>query len=98
VAQDPSRRWTSVEVGHELAVSEATLRRKLHAEGASFKMVLLDLRMVFALTFLQTTNWRVSDVAAAVGYTSQSRFAERFQERFGIHPSDLRKPRPRSGP
>lgn len=94
VAQNPSRRWTSAEVGHELAVSEATLRRKFQAEGTSFRTVLLDQRMVFALTILQTTNWRLSRVANAVGYESQARFSARFQERFGIHPSDIRKPEP----
>lgn len=90
-AQNPAHSWTSAEVGHELAVSEATLRRKLHAEGTSFKKVLLDLRMVVALTYLQTTNWRISKVSNAVGYTSQTRFSARFQERFGIHPADFRK-------
>lgn len=91
VSQNPAHSWTSVEVGHELAVSEATLRRKLQAEGTSFKRILLDLRMVVALTYLQTTNWRISKISSAVGYSSQTRFAARFQERFGMHPTDFRK-------
>ena len=90
VAQRPDHSWTSAEVGYDLAVSEATLRRKLHAEGTSFKKVLLDLRMAVALTYLQTTNWPLSKVAAASGYVSQSRFSTRFAERFGIHPMDIR--------
>lgn len=92
VASNPSYGWTSIEIGRELAVSEATLRRKLQAEGTSFKVILLDIRMVVGLTYLQTTNLLVSRVAAEVGYTSQSRFSARFKERFGIHPGEIRKP------
>jgi AraC-like DNA-binding protein len=90
VAQRPDHSWTSAEVGYELAVSEATLRRKLHAENTSFKKVLLELRMAVALTYLQTTNWPLSKVSAASGYASQSRFSARFIERFGIHPTHIR--------
>jgi AraC-like DNA-binding protein len=92
VATNPSHGWTSIEVGRELAASEATLRRKLQAEGTSFKVILLDIRMVVGLTYLQTTNWLISRVAAEVGYMSQSRFSARFKERFGLHPADIRKP------
>jgi AraC-like DNA-binding protein len=91
IAPNPGHSWISAEVGHELAVSEATLRRKLQAERTSFKKILLDVRMVAGLTYLQTTNWRVSKIAKAVGYTSQTRFSSLFQERFGIHPADFRK-------
>lgn len=90
VAQRPAHGWTSAEVGHELAVSEATLRRKLQSEETSFKRILLDVRMAVALTYLQTTNWPLSKVSAAAGYVSQSRFSARFLERFGIHPNDIR--------
>jgi AraC-like DNA-binding protein len=92
VASNPSYRWTSIEVGKELAVSEATLRRKLQKERISFKVILSDIRMVVGLMYLQTTNWCVSRVAIEVGYVSQSRFSSRFKERFGIHPCDIRKP------
>ncbi|MHA7901296.1 MAG: helix-turn-helix transcriptional regulator [Henriciella sp.] len=90
VAQRADHKWTSAEVGYELAVSEATLRRRLHAENTSFKKVLLELRMVVALTYLQTTNWPLSKVSAASGYSSQTRFAARFIERFGMHPAEIR--------
>jgi AraC-like DNA-binding protein len=93
VATNPAHGWNSIEVGRELAVSEATLRRRLQAEGTSFRTILLDIRMVVALTYLQTTNWLVSRISSEVGYASQSRFSARFKERFGLHPSEIRKSR-----
>lgn len=90
IAKHPSHSWTSAEVGTELAVSEATLRRKLRAERTSFKIVLLELRLAFALTYLQTTNWGLAKISSSVGYKSQTRFSTRFQERFDIHPGKFR--------
>lgn len=93
VATRPDHAWTSAEVGTSLGFSEATLRRRLREEGTSFREVLRELRLLVALSYLQTTNWRVGAVARAVGYSTPSRFSRRFEERFGIPPADLRVPR-----
>lgn len=92
VAADPGRRWTSADAGHALSLSEASLRRKLRAEGNSFKVILLEIRMLIALSLLQTTNHKVATIAEQVGYQSQSRFSHRFKQRFGLNPSLLRQP------
>lgn len=90
VASNPSHKWTSAEVAFELATSEATIRRRLSQEGPSFRAILLDVRMVTALTYLQTTNWRIGRIANSVGYSSQTCFSERFRERFGTSPKSFR--------
>lgn len=92
VAADPGRRWTSAEAGRALSLSEASLRRKLRAEGTSFKVVLLEIRMVIALSLLQTTSHKIATIADKVGYQSQSRFSHRFKQRFGLNPGLLRQP------
>lgn len=92
VAADPGRRWTSADAGHALSLSEASLRRKLRAEGNSFKVILLEIRMLIALSLLQTTSHKVATIAEQVGYQSQSRFSHRFKQRFGLNPGLLRQP------
>lgn len=82
--------WTAGRIANELAVSEATLRRRLVAEGASLTQLLVDARMATALTLLQATTQPVSSIALSVGYESPSRFAVRFRQRFGFAPTAVR--------
>lgn len=82
--------WTSKRVAVELALSEATLRRRLAAEGTTLTELLVDARMSTALTMLQATTHPVADIALSVGYESASRFAVRFRQRFGFAPTTLR--------
>lgn len=82
--------WTMPAVAARLAMSEATLRRRLQAEGASFSTLLADVRMSIAMTLLQSTDRPIARVAQDVGYASASRFAVRFRERFGFAPTAVR--------
>ncbi len=92
IAQRADREWKSEDVCHQLGVSEATLRRRLRAEGLSFLGLLTDVRMTEALALLQSTDWSVAAIALAVGYASPSRFAGRFRDRFGLLPHEIRLP------
>lgn len=82
--------WTVSGAAEHLAISEATLRRRLKAEGTTFGEVLTDARMSSAMTLLQSTNRAVSHIASDVGYESASRFSVRFRARFGFAPSAVR--------
>lgn len=82
--------WPAGRVAGDLALSEATLRRRLAAEGTSLTDLLADARMATALTLLQATTQPVSRIALLVGYESQSRFAVRFRHRFGFAPTAVR--------
>lgn len=82
--------WTAERVARELALSEATLRRRLANEGTSLSELLVEARMATALTLLQATAQPVSEIAATVGYESPSRFAVRFRQRFGFAPTAVR--------
>lgn len=86
----PEARWTAHSAGHALAMSEATLRRRLAEEGLRFDRLLLDIRMHHALMLLQTTSWNLLHIADACGYRSQARFSERFKARFGVSPAQVR--------
>jgi AraC-like DNA-binding protein len=89
-AESLSEAWTMPEVAARLAMSEATLRRRLSAEGTTFGELLTDVRMSFAMTVLQSTDYSVARIASDVGYESASRFAIRFRERFGFAPTAIR--------
>lgn len=90
VSAAPQRDWTAALVGSELAMSEATLRRRLVAEGMRLSELLVDVRMSLALTLLQATSLPVTQIAMHTGYESPSRFAVRFRQRFGFAPTAVR--------
>lgn len=90
IAEAPQQPWTAHRAGSALAMSEATLRRRLAGEGARFEELLVDMRMHHAMLLLQTTRWNMADIAQACGYQSRARFSERFRTRFGYLPSALR--------
>ena len=90
ISEAPERHWTAQEASRELAMSEATLRRRLAGEQTRFEHLLVDVRMHHAMMLMQTTAWTIPRIAHACGYKSRTRFAERFKERFGCLPSVVR--------
>lgn len=82
--------WTIAAVADRLALSEATLRRRLSQEGTTVGDLLIDVRMSQAMLLLQSTDQAVNRIALDVGYESPSRFANRFRERFGFPPTAIR--------
>ncbi|WP_159914171.1 helix-turn-helix transcriptional regulator [Pantoea sp. 18069] len=90
IGEAPDQHWTAPEAGRALAMSEATLRRRLKEEGAGFEALLIDVRMHHAMMLVQTTSWSIARIALACGYKSQARFAQRFRSRFGYPPSAVR--------
>jgi len=90
ISQNPGADWSSRVISGRLALSEATLRRKLAHENTSLRGILTDVRMTFAMQMLQSTDMPVSAIAGDLGYESQSRFAIRFRDRFGFAPRSVR--------
>lgn len=90
IAETPEQQWTAQKAGRALAMSEATLRRRLADERVRFEELLIDVRMHHAMMLVQTTSWNMPHIAQACGYKSSTRFAERFRARFGYLPSAVR--------
>lgn len=90
LAAAPEFAWTAANASQQLAMSEATLRRRLVDEHTSFRTLLQDIRMHHAMTLLQTTRWSLTQIADACGYRASSRFSLRFKQRFGCSPADIR--------
>jgi len=90
LASRPARAWRAEDAARHLAVSPATLRRRLADEASSFRAVLEEVRLTHGLALVQGTTKPLKLIAADCGYASPSRFAARFRERFGTTPSSLR--------
>lgn len=78
------------EVARALALSPQTLRRRLAAEGASFAALRAELRRDAAIELLGRPDLRLSDVAAAVGFSDVSTFHRAFKGWTGMTPGDFR--------
>jgi AraC-like DNA-binding protein len=87
---EPGRNWDTDAVSAALAMSEATLRRRLSGEGATLSGLLTEVRMTRAMQLLQSTGLPITQIALEVGYESASRFAMRFRSRFGFAPTAVR--------
>ncbi len=87
---DISRPWTSGEVATQLAMSEPTMRRRLAKNGQGFAKILLNTRLEYGLSLLQTTTTSISLIAYDSGFKTPSHFADVFKKRFGIPPKSIR--------
>lgn len=88
---DPARAWRCQDICKTLGVSESAMRRRLRVEDTNFRELLEEVRLMSGLTMVQETRMTICQVADAVGYQSQSRFTDRFKERFGVTPTALRR-------
>ena len=89
--RDPAHPWTLDELAAEARVSRATLVRIFRREGDLPPLGFLsELRLGLARQRLSSTNATVAQVAAAVGYNSESAFSRAFRKRYGISPGRLR--------
>src|SRR6202158_3337483 len=87
----PAHPWTLDELAAEAHVSRATLVRIFRREGDIPPLGLLsELRLGLARYRLGSTAETLAQVAAAVGYDSESAFARAFRKRYGISPGRLR--------
>lgn len=93
LGRELTRDWRVAELADSLGHSESTLRRKLRAEGRSFRELLEEARMERGVDLVMATNMPISQIAFQCGYESQSRFAERFRKRFSLSPTELRATR-----
>lgn len=78
-------------VADRFFMSRSTLIRKLSAEGTTFRQLLADVRMVYALNLMQRSRDPLPAIALSCGYRSQERFSRRFKKTFGLTPRAYRK-------
>lgn len=92
IESDPGFPWRIPDMARRLAMSEATLRRRLTRSGQGFARLLLNTRLEVGLSLLQTTALPISDIALDCGFKTPSHFSDAFRKRFGIRPKSIRYP------
>lgn len=86
LAEAPSDPWTVDRLARALGLGASTLRRRLGAEGTSFRTLLANVRMDAAARLLDHGATSLA-AAEAAGYASRSHFARAFRGRFGATPT-----------
>ncbi|TWF54664.1 helix-turn-helix domain-containing protein [Neorhizobium alkalisoli] len=86
IATAPSESWSVSDVAEELAIGASTLRRRLSAEGTSFRAILRRERLKAGRHAIASGASAIA-AAEAAGYASRSHFSRRFRESFGTSPT-----------
>lgn len=92
ILEDLSKRFTARELAERFGISESSF--KLYVKGIlgdSYLSYFRRKRMEKAAELLETTNWKVIEVANAVGYENQGKFAKVFAESYGVSPLEFRR-------
>lgn len=88
---DPAKKWRINDIAHAFGYSEATLRRKLADCNTTFSDIVINVRMEYGLTLLQTTDKPISQIALDSGFATPSHFSDVFRQRFNIQPKHIRQ-------
>jgi len=75
----------------ELHMTQATLRRRLHEEGASYQGIKDQLRRDLAISYLSHSDRSVMDIALELGFSERSAFHRAFQKWTGASPGEFRR-------
>ena len=78
------------QIAMEMNMSEATLRRRLEAEGTRYKSLLREFRVALAVRYLNDTRLSVADIAHLTGYTDAASFSRAFSDSMGKSPGTYR--------
>lgn len=92
IMQDLSRRITAKEMAERFGISESSF--KLYVKGIlgdSYLTYFRRKRMERAAELLKSTNLKVIEIANAVGYENQGKFAGVFAEQYGVSPLEFRR-------
>jgi AraC-like DNA-binding protein len=78
------------EVGAQLGISAATLRRRLVAEGTTYSVIVDSLRQELATQYLATRGVHIGEIACSLGFASEGAFGRAFRRWTGGSPSEHR--------
>lgn len=92
IMSDLSKRFTAKEMADRFGISESSF--KLYIKGIlgeSYLTYFRRKRMEKAAELLTTTNMKIIDIANAVGYENQGKFANVFAKEYGETPLEFRR-------
>jgi AraC-like DNA-binding protein len=86
---------TGSTVAKALGWSLRQIQLALQQAGTTPRELIREERLKLARDHLQSPayrNWTISDIASKLAFSSTSAFSTAFRERFGVRPSDIRRP------
>ena len=92
IMSDLSKRFTAKEMAERFRISESSF--KLYVKGIlgeSYLTYFRKKRMEKAAELLTTTNMKIIEIANAVGYENQGKFANVFAKEYGTAPLEFRR-------
>ncbi|WP_409421224.1 helix-turn-helix transcriptional regulator [Pseudaeromonas sp. ZJS20] len=91
---DLARPWQANELAQRLGLSESSMRRALRQEGSQgFANLLTEQRLSAAMDRVMRDQSPLTQIALECGFVSASHFSQKFRQRFGVSPSQLRHSR-----
>ena len=81
------------QTAQHLHLSERTLRRRLDAEGSTFRAIKEEVKNILALKYLANTQLTIAEVASLLDYTEAVNFRQAFLRWHGITPIQYRQQR-----
>ncbi len=75
----------------ELNMTTATMRRRLHEEGATYQGIKDQLRRDLAISYLSHSERSVMDIALELGFSERSAFHRAFRKWTGASPGEFRR-------
>lgn len=79
------------QLASELHMTAATVRRRLHDEGATYQSIKDQLRRDLAIGYLSHSDRSVTDIALALGFSERSAFHRAFRKWTGAAPGAFRR-------
>ncbi|HEU5096066.1 MAG TPA: AraC family transcriptional regulator [Reyranella sp.] len=88
--EQPGRYPTIEAIADSLGMYPRTLRRRLEAEGTSYRFLLREIRMRLAIEYLRRTQMTNDEIASRLGYSDAANFRHAFVRWTEKSPSDFR--------
>jgi len=85
--------WSAREIALSMGLNEHTLRRRLKAQGTSFRQQVDEVRQSLSTQLLEATSITVEELTGLMGYTYPSAFVRAFHRWTGTTPNEWRKSR-----
>jgi len=82
---------TLEQLAHRINIPERTIRRKLTAEGTSYKNILSEIRKQKALELIAAGDCSMEKIASILGYSDVTSFYHAFKTWTGKTPANYRK-------
>lgn len=91
LVEQPARFPNICAMAAELCMNARTLRRRLEAEGSSYRQIMADVRTRLALSYLRTTDLTNEEIANRLGDSDSASFRQAFARWTQAGPGEYRR-------